>query len=111
MSIDLPGDLRDALNDADYAVVLRWWNSLSADERGEISDASALKLDGHVALPDLETTESAPEMQPFYDYLVNHELRCVGFVDNAAAASSYRIVSHYIASLGSDLRHSPGTVG
>jgi len=111
MTDDLPDHLRESLNESDYLAVLRWWNSLSPAERHEYSVISLLPEEGHVALPEMGNDDLDPDMKPFYDYLVNHELRCVGYVDDTAAASSYRIVSHYVASLGSEMRHRRGTVG
>jgi len=111
MHHDLPDHLKQSLNDSDYSVVLRWWNSLTAEERHQFSDISEFAENEHVVLPEVEIEDGDADIQPFYDYLVNHELRCVAYLDDNAAASSYKIVSHYVASLGSDLRHRRGTVG
>ena len=49
------------------------------------------------------------EFYPFYEYLANQELRVVNFVADSEAQSAHRIVSSYLATLGSDYRH--GTRG
>lgn len=110
MDNHLPDHLRESLSESDYSAVLRWWNSLTPEDRQEFSDVSVLPDEERVALPDTEDGDRDPEMQPFYDYLVNHELRCVGYVDDTGVASSYKIMSHYVASLGSEMRHRRGTV-
>ncbi len=110
MTDDLPSHLRESLNESDYLAVLDWWKSLAPAQRREFRDISDLPNEGHFALPETGDDDLDADVQPFYDYLVNHELRCVGYVDDTAAASSYRIVSHYVASLGSEMRHRRGTV-
>ncbi len=109
--IDLPADLKQSFSESDYAAVLRWWESLTAEQQREYSDVSEMTPEDFATLSDIEDTAPDPETQPYYDYLINHELRLVGFVDDVAAQSSYRIMSSYVASLGSDYRHGkPGTV-
>lgn len=109
MANDLPDELRQSLPDRDYQAVLQWWISLSPEEQVAISDVSELGTAEDSALAD-EELEAAPETQDFYDYLVNHELRYASYLPPEAASSSYKIVSHYLALLGSELRHRRGTV-
>ena len=46
-----------------------------------------------------------------YEYLVNHELRSVGFIADAQQAGFHKIATTYLATLGSDYRHGErGTV-
>ncbi|MEK6237677.1 MAG: hypothetical protein N2C14_23460 [Planctomycetales bacterium] len=111
MASDLPNHLKQSLTEADYLVVLQWWNSLSPEDRDEYSDISELAEERHVALPDIENQNQEPDTPLLYDYLVNHELRWVSYLADADAASYHKFVSWYPASLGSELRHRRGTVG
>ena len=114
---DLPADIRDSLASSDLEAVSSWWDSLTEKQRRELLDCTDLKeanyktIEQKTGLGELEETSLADEMAPYYDYLVNHELRLVGFVDQTAELSSYRVMCGYIASLGSEYRHGkPGNV-
>lgn len=110
--MQLPDDLREALAEEDFAAVQRWWQSLTPEQQDEIGNASSPDVQEFAPLPTPEELDPSDEFFPFYDYLINHELRIVNFVAEAEANSGgYRIVSSYIASLGSDYRHGQsGTV-
>lgn len=106
----LPEDLREALSAEDFAAVQAWWRSLTPQQQLSLSAAPNSEQE-HVPLPIPEEPDPADELLPFYEYLINHELRVVNFAENTEVGSSYRIVSSYISSLGSDYRHGkPGTV-
>lgn len=65
----------------------------------------------HLPLPVPDEPDPEDELFPFYEYLINHEFRIVNFVADTEAQSSYRIISSYLASLGSDYGHGQsGTV-
>lgn len=109
--MELPADLRLALSESEYETVQRWWKSLTAEQQRDYGDVSQMSEEDFATLADIHGAADQSEPDPYYDYLVNHELRLVGFVDDVAAKSSYRIMSCYVASLGSDYRHGkPGTV-
>jgi len=110
--MELPAHLQESLSASDYTTVVQWWNSLTADHQREYSNVSEMTPEDFDALNDFDELEPDPENLPYYDYLVNHELRLVGYVDDVAAQSSYKIMSSYVASLGSDYRHGEsGSVG
>lgn len=101
----LPPDLQEALSDRDYALVATWWDSLSTEQQNEICDVSTLAATEFAALPMQDEQDADDPMSPFFDYLINHEWRIVNFVAEPERSKSYRIVSSYLASLGSDYRH------
>ncbi len=108
--MNLPDDLREALADDDFAAVQRWWQNLTPQQQDSLIDASNPEQE-QLPLPIPDEPDPDDELLPFYEYLVNHELRVVNFVADADAESSYRIVSSYITSLGSDYGHGQsGTV-
>jgi hypothetical protein len=110
--MELPADLKESLSELDYVIVVQWWDSLSSEQQCEYTDVAEMAAEDFDALIGLEDIDPAPEMRPYYDYLVNHELRCVQFLDEVGAKSSYKILSAYVASLGADYRHGEsGTVG
>ncbi len=114
---DLPQDISDSLTNSDLVAVNAWWDTLTERQQLGLLDCANLQnadyktIEQYTGLGDLDATTIADEMVPYYDYLVNHELRLVGFVDQTAELNSYRVMCGYIASLGSDYRHGkPGNV-
>lgn len=114
---ELPTDIRDSLAPAELEAVNSWWHSLTEQEQlglldcSDLEDADHKTIETQVGLDDLDNSAISDEMNPYYDFLVNHELRLVGFVDQTAERSSYRVMCGYIASLGSEYRHGkPGNV-
>lgn len=92
--MDLPDAIQDLLRPEDFEAVQSWWQSLTGQQRRDCTDIS------------VETVST-----PIYDYLVNHELRIVGYVDESAQRSMFKIKSTYVAPLGEDYRHGQrGTV-
>ena len=110
MNDDLPDDMKQSLSETDYVNVLRWWKSLTTQQRQDYSDISDLAEDNNVTLAKIEHEDVDPEADSLYDYMVNHELRCVGYLHETEAANSYKIMSHYISSLGSEMTHRRSTV-
>lgn len=115
--LKLPADLSDSLTSADLNSVANWWETLSEEEQEDLLDCSHLTaldflaLDEALGLDEIDASASGDELPSYFDYLVNHEFRLVGFVDQVAAKSSYRVMCSYVASLGSDYRHGkPGSV-
>ena len=109
--MQLPSDLQESLDESHFAAVASWWESLSPQQQHEYSDVAKMGAEEFELLEELEEIEPDDPRRPYYDYLVNHELRLVGFVDEVHAKSSYRIMSAYVATLGSDYRHGKsGTV-
>ena len=109
--MQLPDDLRESLAEEDFAAVQCWWQSLTPEQQDEIGSVTSPNIHEFAPLPTPEELDPSDEFFPFYDYLINHELRIVNFVAEAEAHSGFRIVSSYIASLGSDYRHGQsGTV-
>ncbi|MEQ9408201.1 MAG: hypothetical protein RIK87_10770 [Fuerstiella sp.] len=107
----LPDDLRESLAEEDFAAVETWWESLTSEQQNDLSGDSDSKLEKYSPLPIPDEPDPDDELFPFYDYLINHEFRLVNFVAEPEAKLSYRIVSSYLASLGSDYRHGQsGTV-
>ncbi len=107
----LPDDLHESLTEEDFAAVQTWWESLTPDQQCDLRSESDSELENHSPLQIPDELDPDDELSPFYDYLINHEFRLVNFVAEAEAKSSYRIVSSYIAALGSDYRHGQsGTV-
>lgn len=107
----LPADLQESLSERDYAAVAAWWESLTPQQQRDYSDTARLEAEGFSPLPNLDEMDPEFELFPFYEYLANHELRLVNFVADEEAKSAHRIVSSYIAMLGSDYRHGQsGTV-
>lgn len=110
--MQLPSDLQESLSEHEFSLVEEWWASLTLEQQLDYSDASEMRPEDFATLPDLDDLDPELEMLPFCEYLTNHELRLVNFVDESTVRSSYRIVSSYVASLGSDYRHGKrGTVG
>jgi len=108
----LPEDLRESLAEKDFAAVQNWWDSLTSEQQCDVTGDWGSKREEFSPLPLPEDPDPDDELFPYYDYLINHEYRVVNFVAEAEANSSYRIVSSYIASLGSDYRHGQsGSVG
>lgn len=107
--MDLPADLYDSLDAANLAAVLGWWKALTPQQQSELSENSN---ENRLEFESLkEEIEPDDPRRPIYDYLINHELRVVGYVDESQIKGSYRIMSAYLASLGSDFRHGQsGTV-
>ena len=113
----LPADISHSLTPADLNSVSKWWETLSDQEKEDLLDCSHLTaldfmaLDEALGLDELDVSVSGDELPGYFDYLVNHEFRLVGFVDQAAEKSSYLVMCSYVASLGSDYRHGkPGSV-
>lgn len=104
-------DLKKSLSNNDFAAVLAWWESLTSEQQRDLSDAASPPSETFSPLPVPDKLDPDDERYPFFEYLINHELRVVNFVADAEAKSSHRIVSSYLASLGSDFRHGEfGTV-
>lgn len=113
----LPADIAESLAPSELESVAQWWKSLSDREQEDLLDCSQLtaldfkSLDEAIGLDEIEGQLSGDELPGYFDYLVNHEFRLVGFVDETAEKSSYRVMCSYVASLGSDYRHGkPGSV-
>ena len=113
----LPSDICDSLAPAEFEPVSKWWDALSEQQRSELLDCSNLtvedfkSLDEAIGLDEIDASTGGDELPAYFDYLVNHEFRLVGFVDQTAERSSYRVMCGYIASLGSEYRHGkPGNV-
>lgn len=113
----LPTDISESLAPAELKQVTLWWETLSAQEQEELLDCSQLTphdfktLDEAIGLDEIDALASGDELPGYFDYLVNHEFRLVGFVDETAEKSAYRVMCSYVASLGSDYRHGkPGSV-
>lgn len=114
---NLPAELSDSLTSAQLELVTQWWENLSETEQEDLLDCSQLTvldfmaLDEAIGLDELDGADEGEELPGYFDYLVNHEFRLVGFVDETAQRSSYRVMCSYVASLGSDYRHGkPGSV-
>ena len=109
--MELPAELRKTLSEGDFADVESWWASLTPQQQREIGSAEDVRTEEFSPLPKLDSLDPEDDLYPFYEYLTNHELRVVNFVADSEARSAHRIVSSYIATLGSDYRHDrPGTV-
>ena len=109
--MDLPADLRESLTDEHFTAVLRWWESLTQQQQNDLAGETDSQLEMFSQLPELDDLDPDDEFYPYFEYLTNHELRVVNFVADAQAQSAHRIVSSYLASLGSDYRHGQsGTV-
>jgi hypothetical protein len=109
--MNLPDDLRESLSADEFNAVLCWWKSLTLEQQRDVSHVTDAALEELLPLPTEEELDPEDELYPFYEYLTNHELRVVNFVAEAQIMSAHRIVSSYIASLGSDYRHGQsGTV-
>lgn len=81
------------------------------EQQRDLSDTANSPSDRFAPLPAPAELDPDDELYPFYEYLINHELRVVNFVADEQAKSAHRIVSSYLASLGSDYRHGEsGTV-
>lgn len=107
----LPADLKESLSDSDFSAVLGWWESLTPEQQRDLSGTTGSQSEKFSPLPVPEELDPDDELYPFYEYLTNHELRVVNFVADEQAKSAHRIISSYIASLGSDYRHGEsGTV-
>lgn len=109
--MELPDDLKEMLDESHYAAVVGWWESLSLQQQHEYSDVAKIGAEAFELLEEIEEIEPDDPRRPYYDYLVNHELRLVNFIDDIHARSSYKIMTAYVATLGSDYRHGQsGTV-
>lgn len=108
--MQLPTELKESLSGPDFAVVSTWWNSLMPEQQQDLISTD-VAVEEFMSLPNLDEVDPEDELFPFYEYLTNHELRIVNFVADEQSNSAHRIVSSYIASLGSDYRHGDsGTV-
>ncbi|WDI43143.1 hypothetical protein [Bremerella sp. P1] len=114
---ELPADISESLTPVELVPVKRWWDALGKKEQEELLDCSQLtaldfkSLDESIGLDEIDALEDGNDLPGYFDYLVNHEFRLVGFVDETAEKSSYRVMCSYVASLGSDYRHGkPGSV-
>ena len=97
--------MRDSLPDRVIADIERWWTSLTPEQQNQINndpDSASKEFD---PLPDFDDLDPDDECYPIYEYLVNHELRIVGFVAEEQQDDFHKFVSCYLASLGSDYRH------
>lgn len=109
--MQLPKDLSDSLSDRVLSDIERWWTSLTPEQRSDLCDASEPLPDDCISLPDLDDLDPTDEHFPIYEYLVNHELRTVGFVADAQKDNFHKFATTYLATLGSDYRHGDrGTV-
>ena len=107
----LPVDIQESFSPDDFAQVEAWWESLSLPQQQDLSNAFEVNLEHFDPLPNIEEMNPEDELYPYFEYLINHEYRVVSFVADSELTSSYRIVSSYIAALGSDYRHGEhGTV-
>ena len=103
--MQIPPDLRDSLSDRVLIEIAKWWSSLTPDEQLEIRDASQPLASDYTPLPNLDDVDPDDEHFPIYEYLVNHELRTVGFIAEDQKDSFHKFASSYLATLGSDYRH------
>lgn len=110
--IPIPPDLRAALSNRVLSDIQRWWTSLTPEQQLDISEPSEPRIDECISQLDIDDLDPAYDYFPIYEYLVNHEMRTVGFVSDAQKDSFHKIATTYLAALGSDYRHGDrGAVG
>jgi len=109
--MQLPPELQDSLSDRVIVDIEEWWASLTPEQRLEIDSTSEATPTDCVPLPNLDDFDPNDDHYQIYEYLVNHEIRTVGYVADEHKGNFHKIATTYLATLGSDYRHGDqGTV-